>query len=67
MRDGSGRNVFAVADAELQTGRRDAAYQDTKFISEECEWFLAGVLGGLADGEWSAFAILHHCLIRCRI
>jgi glutamine synthetase len=45
-----GRNIFSVSDAELQTGRVSAANEDTKFISQEAEWFLAGILDGIADG-----------------
>jgi hypothetical protein len=52
LRDSQGRNVFAVTDAELQAGGRgDASYSDTKFLSQEGEWFLAGILDGIADGE----------------
>ena len=50
MRDSSGKSLFAVSDAELKTGRANAAYEDTKFLSQEGEWFLAGVLDGLPDG-----------------
>ena len=32
-------------------GRKGAAYEDTKYLSQEAEWFLAGVLDGLPDGE----------------
>lgn len=35
---------------ELETGRANAANEDTKFISQEAEWFLAGILDGIADG-----------------
>ncbi|KAG5634404.1 hypothetical protein H0H81_002100 [Sphagnurus paluster] len=49
LRDDAGRNVFAVSEAERAKGRADAQYTDTKFISQECEWFLAGLLDGLAD------------------
>jgi glutamine synthetase len=50
LRNGSGRNVFAVSDSELSGGRADAAYEDTKFMSKEGEHFLAGVIDGIADG-----------------
>ena len=54
LQDYSGRNIFAVSDAELDAGgRRGAAYPDTKFLSQEGEWFLAGVLEGLPDGQFS--------------
>ncbi|TRM62581.1 hypothetical protein BD626DRAFT_497834 [Schizophyllum amplum] len=46
MRDSEGKNTFAVYDKE---GRADAAYPDTKFVSQEGEWFLAGVLDALPD------------------
>jgi glutamine synthetase len=52
MRDKSGRNIFAVTEEEIKAGgRKNAAYDDVKFISQEAEWFLAGVLQGLPDGE----------------
>lgn len=43
--------MFAVSESELKTGRTNAANDDTKFISQEAEWFLAGVLDGLPDSE----------------
>jgi glutamine synthetase len=47
------KNVFAVSEAELKAGgRKGAAYDDTKFLSQEGEWFLAGVLDGLPDGAF---------------
>ncbi|KAE9409456.1 glutamine synthetase/guanido kinase [Gymnopus androsaceus JB14] len=50
LRDDSGKNIFAVSDAELSTGRSGAANDDVKFLSEEAEHFLAGILDGIADG-----------------
>jgi glutamine synthetase len=50
LRDNRGKNVFAVSDAEAKEGRTNAAFEDTKFISQEAEWFLAGILEGLPDG-----------------
>ncbi|KAG6910276.1 hypothetical protein DXG01_011673 [Tephrocybe rancida] len=50
MRDSTGVNVFAVAENEREFGRKDAQYNDTRFLSQEGEWFLAGVLDGIADG-----------------
>ena len=47
MRDAEGKNTFAVYDNK--EGRADAAYPDTKFVSQEGEWFLAGVLDALPD------------------
>jgi len=44
-----GKNLFAVDDDDLQEGRKDAQYKDTRFISQEAEWFLAGLLDGLPD------------------
>ncbi|KAJ7510039.1 hypothetical protein B0H11DRAFT_2269544 [Mycena galericulata] len=49
LRDTSDRNIFAVSGSELSSGRADAAYEDTKFMSSEGESFLAGVLDGIAD------------------
>lgn len=51
LRDSQGKNIFAISDAELQAGgRSDASHSDTKFLSQEGEWFLAGILDGIADG-----------------
>ncbi|KAJ3868329.1 hypothetical protein EV359DRAFT_77704 [Lentinula novae-zelandiae] len=49
LRDDSGKNIFAVSEAELSTGRPGAANDDVKFLSEEAEHFLAGILDGIAD------------------
>ncbi|RPD66415.1 glutamine synthetase/guanido kinase [Lentinus tigrinus ALCF2SS1-7] len=49
LRDEKGKSLFAVSDSELKTGRADAQYEDTKFLSKEGEWFLAGILDGLPD------------------
>ena len=49
LRDKDGKSLFAVSEAELKTGRANAAYEDTKFLSQEGERFLAGVLDGLPD------------------
>ncbi|BGP01266.1 hypothetical protein NBRC10513v2_002218 [Rhodotorula toruloides] len=49
LRDKDGRNVFAVKEEEVEKGRVGAQYEDTKRISQEAEWFLAGVLEGLPD------------------
>jgi hypothetical protein len=54
LRDADGKNVFAVSDGEKESGRKGAANDDVKFMSQEGEWFLAGVLNGLADGELAA-------------
>lgn len=44
LRDKSGRNIFAA-----ESERSDARFDDAKFISPECEHFIAGILAGLAD------------------
>ncbi|GAA5861205.1 hypothetical protein JCM8547_008518 [Rhodosporidiobolus lusitaniae] len=49
LRDKEGRNVFAVKEEESKEGRKDAKWEDTKRISREAEWFLAGILAGLPD------------------
>ncbi|KAH7103989.1 glutamine synthetase/guanido kinase [Auriculariales sp. MPI-PUGE-AT-0066] len=49
LRDKSGRNIFGLHDNQLKTGRPEAQHEDTRFISQEAEWFLAGILEGLAD------------------
>jgi len=49
LRNAKNKNIFAVQESELKTGRSGAAYDDTKFLSQEGEWFLAGVLEGLPD------------------
>lgn len=49
LRDKSGRNVFAVEEGEMDSGREGAQFEDTKRISQVAEWFLAGVLDGLPD------------------
>ena len=45
-----GKKYIAMSESELKIGRINAANDDTKFISQEAEWFLAGVLDGIADG-----------------
>ncbi|KAI5475644.1 glutamine synthetase [Pseudohyphozyma bogoriensis] len=50
LRDAKGRNIFAVSEAEEAAGgRANAANKDVKYISQEAEWFLAGILEGLPD------------------
>ena len=56
LRNTDGKNSFAVSGDELKMGRANAAYDDTKFISQEAEWFLAGVLDGLAEGAYLMLA-----------
>jgi len=50
LRDLDGKNVFAFSEADVGKGREGAKYDDTKFISEVAEQFLAGILDGLPDG-----------------
>lgn len=53
LQDENGRNIFAVSDEELKSGgRKGAAYEDIKYLSQEAEWFLAGLLEGLPDGQY---------------
>ncbi|ORX41117.1 hypothetical protein BD324DRAFT_575254 [Kockovaella imperatae] len=50
LQDKSGRNIFSLSDADQKAGGRgNAAHKDLKFLSKEAEWFLAGLLEGLAD------------------
>ena len=52
LRNSAGNNIFAISQSELESGgRANAAYDDTKFISQEAEWFLSGILNGIADGS----------------
>jgi len=62
LRDKTGKNIFAVSESELSTGRAGAANDDTKFLSQEGEHFLAGVLDAIADGKPSHRSeFIHHC------
>ncbi|KNZ73775.1 Type-1 glutamine synthetase 2 [Termitomyces sp. J132] len=49
LRDSNGTNVFALAEGDSKEGRKDAQYDDTRYVSQEGEWFLAGILDGIAD------------------
>ncbi|KAG8878364.1 hypothetical protein FRB97_002578 [Tulasnella sp. 331] len=50
LRSKDGRNIFALGEEEIKAGgRKNAANDDTKYISEEAEQFLAGILDGLVD------------------
>ncbi|KAI0780673.1 glutamine synthetase/guanido kinase [Trametes elegans] len=49
LRDENGKSLFALPEDQLKTGRAGAKYEDTKYLSQEGEWFLAGVLAGLPD------------------
>jgi hypothetical protein len=50
LRGEDGKNIFAISEGEIKTGRANAGSEDTKFISETAEYFLAGILDGIADG-----------------
>jgi glutamine synthetase len=52
LRDANGVNIFAVPDDLLESGRGDAAFADTKYMSQEGEHFLAGLLDGIQDGAY---------------
>ncbi|CCF52161.1 hypothetical protein NDA11_003190 [Ustilago hordei] len=47
----TGRNMFALSKEEqiAQQGRKEAKYEDVKYLSQQAEWFLAGVMTGLPD------------------
>ncbi|KAI0281350.1 hypothetical protein BGY98DRAFT_1088491 [Russula aff. rugulosa BPL654] len=51
LQDSNGKNIFAIKSEELQEGRTGAAYAELKYISQTAEYFLAGVLHGLTDGN----------------
>lgn len=53
LRDKFGRNIFALSkeDSEGGKGRANAKYDDLKYISQEAEWFLGGLLEGLPSGQ----------------
>lgn len=51
LRTKDGKNVFALPDADVKKGRAGAEYDDTRFMSQEGEWFLAGILDGLTDSK----------------
>ncbi|KIS00368.1 glutamine synthetase [Cryptococcus deuterogattii 2001/935-1] len=50
LQDKNGKNIFAVSDKEAANGgRKGAAFKDLKYLSQEGEWFLAGLLEGMPD------------------
>lgn len=51
IRDSNNDNIFAIKPEELKEGRAGAAYDELKYISQNAEYFLAGVLHGLTDGK----------------
>ena len=60
LRDRRGQNVFASVDEEGKSQvRQRAKYDDLKYVSQECEWFLGGLLEGLPDGK--SFDLLDSC------
>jgi len=32
-------------------GRKEAAFEGIKYLSQEAEWFLAGLVDGMSDSE----------------
>ncbi|KAG1739399.1 glutamine synthetase guanido kinase [Suillus paluster] len=50
LKDEEGRNVFSLSDVDRDRGRATAAFEDTRYLSQIGEYFLAGVLDGLPDG-----------------
>lgn len=51
MQDKNGRNIFSVSEEDIKAGgRKNAAFEDVRFLSQEAEWFLGGLLEGLSDG-----------------
>ncbi|KAG8996930.1 hypothetical protein FRB94_011029 [Tulasnella sp. JGI-2019a] len=50
LRNEDGKNIFALSEEQIKAGgRKNAANDDTKWISQEAEHFLAGILDGLVD------------------
>lgn len=49
LKDGEGRNAFSLSDVDRDRGRANAAFEDTRYLSQIGEHFLAGVLDGLPD------------------
>ena len=52
LRDTSGNNIFGLTDSVLKSGGRKVEYSDLKYVSQECEWFLGGIVDGVTDGEY---------------
>jgi glutamine synthetase len=51
LRDSNGKNAFALSSEEIKAGGRANAYHEQlKFISQDAEHFLAGLIDGLQDG-----------------
>jgi glutamine synthetase len=52
LRDAKGRNIFAPPEEEMKAGgRKNSAFKDLNYVSQEAEWFLGGLLEGLPDGK----------------
>lgn len=49
LKDREGRNAFSLSEADRDHGRANAAFEDTRYLSQLGEHFLAGVLDGLPD------------------
>jgi len=60
LRNKEGKNIFALSDDVIKAGgRTNAAYEGLKYLTQEAEWFLAGLVDGLADGELGVESALH--------
>ncbi|KAG1895691.1 uncharacterized protein F5891DRAFT_1281046 [Suillus fuscotomentosus] len=46
---GDGRNAFSLSEADRDHGRANATFEDTRYLSQLGEHFLAGVLDGIPD------------------
>lgn len=54
LRSKDGKNAFALSEEEIKAGGRSNAYHDQlKYISQDAEYFLAGLIDGLQDGTSS--------------
>ncbi len=51
LRNNQNQNIFALPSSDV--GREGAAFEDTKCISEAAEHFLAGILDGVADSQFT--------------
>lgn len=48
----TGRNIFAVSEEDVKNGgRKNAKWEELRYLSQEGESFVAGLLDGLPDGE----------------
>lgn len=57
LRNSNGDNIFALPKSETNKARGNAAFDDTKYLSEVAEQFLAGILDGIADGQLPFFLV----------